>query len=267
MKEKEDGEISDLELWFEATSDKPVEKYFIERNIKIESLEIELAFHEASHFVFNCMALKCVTGFMSINSIISCAEKLNVNGFNVVNGFAPDVPEDKTYVRDHNEEAIGYLEFYNEDRKRLVAKILTLTAGYSSYQIFIKNDKYYIGVKNDGIHPVGTGLLRMKYFSKKAAISSNTSDFKKLSKKLRIYYHLSMDERNEAISRLTSYTQEIMQIQAVNDSIRFVKNQLVKNKCTKIKGSQLSTLVSEVNRLTNKVPFEDLLVKLSNKIE
>ena len=62
-------------------------KSFKEEIVDKTHLKIELAFHEASHFVFDCISSKFVCGFSPINFIISCADKLHENGFNRVDLF------------------------------------------------------------------------------------------------------------------------------------------------------------------------------------
>ena len=242
------------------------ERPYLDRTKEIKDLISELAFHEASHFVFDCMAQKYVDGFAPINFIISCAEKLNEEKYNVVNGFAPDIPKHKTYVKSHDEEAKGYLEFYNKDRKRLAAKLLSVVAGYSSYQIFIENDKYYIGANIEDKKIEKEGLYKFNYHSMKNSINSGTSDFNFIRKKLRIYYSLTGNNAVKAVEILTNKVQGLMKIQAVNDCIRYVKNQLIQNECEKIEGLSLIKLIREIKRITNKIEFDLVLDELKEKI-
>ncbi len=243
-----------------------IEKPYLERTKKITDLKSELAFHEASHFVFDCIAQKYVKGFVPINFIVSCAEKLNEENYNVVNGFAPDIPMHKTYVKSQDDEAEGYLEFYNADRKRLAAKLLSVIAGYSSYQIFIENDKYYIGA-NIVDEKIEKGeSYKFNYHSVKNSLNSETSDFNFIRKKLRIYYSLTGNNAIDAVKRLTNKVQELMKIQAINDCIRYVKNQLLRNECEKIEGLTLTNLNWEIKRLTNKIEYDLVLDELKNKI-
>lgn len=99
---------------------------FKEKTVSINDFDRELAFHEASHFVFMCLTQQVVSGFKPIQAIISCAEKasnyVSDDGerFNCVSGFEPDAPEFVTV----NEKCTGskgerFEKFYKEIPKRL----------------------------------------------------------------------------------------------------------------------------------------------------
>jgi hypothetical protein len=237
-----------------------------ERDVIIKSLKNELAFHEASHLVFACMALKCLNGFIPMQHIISCAENAHEKGFNEARGLAPDLPENSTYSIG-NREPKSYIIFYNEDRKRLVAKLLSTIAGYSSYQVFMKfmdKEEYFIGcIENK---PLSDNFQSIKYYRKEYALSSGATDFEGILVKFETYYSLDYDKSAEAIVKLIAIVQELMNIPAINHSIRFVKNRLLKSPCTKIEGQHLTLMVKEVKRLTNKIPFESVLEKYVNEI-
>lgn len=252
---------------------------FARRTKTSDEMLLEVAYHEASHFVFGVMSLKYVTGFIGHIFMRVCPENFiqdndeNGNGYNVVNGFAPDVPLHKTYVRSQREEPNGYLEFYNEDRKRLVAKMLVTLAGYSSYQIFNKGkqeDEYFVGIPPE-LDEVKTERKRIPIFDLTYYDNSNlqhnpASDFQNASKKLRIYYELNPDERNEAIKKLIGECQELMEIQAVNESIRYVKNRFLERECELIEGEELQEIIEEVQRLTNNVSLSEILEKYEYEI-
>jgi hypothetical protein len=236
-----------------------------ERDVIIKSLKNELAFHEASHLVFACMALKCLNGFIPMQHIISCAEKVHEKGFNVASGLAPSVPNSTCPIG--GGEPKSYITFYNEDRKRLVAKILSTVAGFSSYQVFMKfmdKEEYFIGCIQD--KPLLNNFQSIKYYRKEYALPSGATDFKGILVKLETYYSLDYDKSAEAIVKLIAIVQELMNIPAINHSIRFVKNRLLKSPCTKIEGQHLTLMVKEVKRLTNKIPFESILEKYVNEI-
>lgn len=248
-----------------------------ERIVKVNEFRKEIAFHEASHFVFHVLGLVHVTGFTPINFAICCAHKVNQEElFNVVQGFAPDVPHSQTFGNDEIEPS-GYLKFFNEDRKRLVASLFSSIAGYSSYPVFMQKRKFYIF---SSVHKVGRKRLKIKYYALQNAKSSDTSDFNKLFRKLHFYYFSEAqlekvgfekyniwDRKIKALTVLTENVQQLMRQRAVNDSIRMVKNELLKTECQKIEGYRLNKLVSKVKIMTKKTNIIDALEALKEKLD
>jgi hypothetical protein len=211
--------------------------------------------------------LKHLDEFSPLSFMISCAEKSHEQGFNVVNGFAPIVPENLTYSRSRHEEPKGFLDFYNGDRKRLVAKLISSVAGYASYQVFMKykrKEEYFIGCS---VTKESSEYYRkLKYYRKECALYSFSSDFTYIDAKLKTYYELNSQEAVEATIKLIEIVQKLMDILAINMSIRFVKNKLLKNQCIKIEGNRLVQMCKEVDRLTNKIQFESILEQYIEKI-
>ena len=108
--------------------------------------------------------------------------------------------------------------------------------------------------------------FKFNYYRKEYAFLSRTSDFIKLRKKLKVYYILEGDQALNATIKLIEKVQELMNIQAVNDSIRYVKNKLLKNECNKIEGAELEKLIIEVKRTTQRVLFENVLNQFVKEI-
>lgn len=247
-----------------------------ERIVKADEFRKEIAFHEASHFVFHVLGLAHVTGFTSIKFAICCAHKVNQEDlFNVVQGFAPDIPHSQTFGNDEI-EAPGYLKFFNEDRKRLVASLFSTIAGYSSYAVFIQKRKFYIF---SSVEKVGQKQFKIKYYDLKNAKSSDTSDFNKLFRKFHFYYFseaqlekLGYDKYNlrdskiKALTVLTEKVQHLMRQRDVNDSVRTVKNKLLKTECQKIEGYRLNKLVKKVEKMTKKIDINAILEALKDKL-
>lgn len=237
-----------------------------ERKVTLNVLKNELAFHEASHLVFNCLGLRHLDGFSPLFFIASCAENAHEDSSNVVNGFAPNVPKNLMYRR-RNEEPKVLLDFYNEDRKRLVAQLISGVAGYASYQVFMKykcKEEYFIGCSV--IKETSEDYRKLRYYRKEHALYSFSSDFTYIDAKLKTYYELNSQEAVEATIKLIEIVQKLMHIPAVNMSIRFVKNKLLKNQCIKIEGNRLVQMCKEVDRLTNKIQFESILEQYIEKI-
>ncbi len=243
------------------------------RIVRIKKFKDEIAFHEASHFVLSVLFLNYFPSgtFSPISSITCCAEKVGEKGYpNVVSGFSPvNIPDNKLNTRYEGEEPPGFIEFYNNDRKRLAAIILVFIAGYSSYQVFVQNKEHYI-FSNVKFNDPQTGFCAITYFDKYNTIESNAGDFVKIDLKLRTYYSnclRSGKSKADAISSFTKAAQGLMRQKPVNDSIRMVKKVLLKHECNKIEGRELDDLVQMVSKFTNKMELNGILEALKDKIE
>ena len=246
----------------------PVEKQAINKELPLKDFELELAYHEASHFVFSCLILKNLVGFTPLNFVIICPQKYFEGGFNKINGVMPaGVPERLTYVGSNMEEAVGFKEFYNSNRNRLIAKLLSTVAGHASYQVFIKNEKFYIHcpIQIEKNQPIGDSI-NVDGYQEQFALNSDRSDFIYLKRKLLNYFSFKGDQLAQATSVIISSAQELMKMQSVKVTIGFIKNQLLQSPCKRIEGEQVRDLVREVKRMTNKVPFIKILEELKMEL-
>jgi hypothetical protein len=246
-------EINEFTFFYEIKSDN--EKSII-KSLTKKQLKVELAFHEASHFVFICLLSKYVNGFSEINHIISCVDK--IHGFNHVNSFTPKLSV--SVFRDEKEFLICEKEFFKKDKKRLVVCLMICIAGYCSYQVFIEDNQYFIGfIQNEN-------TLDIQYYRIENAFDSNTEDFKFIKNKLRIYYEIENQEACTTVVKLLQNVKNTMKIPSVKNSIRFVKNILLKNQCKKIEGKELEKIEKKVKLFTNKIDLKGLLEGLSIEI-
>lgn len=243
------------------------------RTVRIKKFKDEVAFHEASHFVFSVLFLNYFPPgtFSPISSITCCAEKVGEKGYpNVVSGFSPvNIPVFKLSTKVEGEEPPGFIEFYNRDRRRLAAMILVFIAGYSSYQVFVRDKEHYI-FSSVKFNAPKTGSCTIAYLDKYNAIGSDADDFVKIDRKLRTYYLDSLrsgKSKVDAISNFTQAAQDLMRQKSVNDSIRMVKKVLLKHECSKIEGWELDRLVRMVSGFTNKIELDGILEALKDKIE
>jgi hypothetical protein len=226
--------------------------------------------------VFSVLGLAHVTGFTPIKFAICCAHKVNQEKlFNVVQGFTPDVPHSQTFGNEEHEPP-GYLQFFNEDRKRLVASLFSTIAGYSSYPIFMQKSKFYISCGEK----VGKKLVKIKYYNLENAKFSETPDFNKLFRKLHFYYFSEVqiekfgydrynlwDRKIKALTVLTENVQQLMRQRAVHDSIRMVKNELLKTECQGIRGRRLDKLAKKVQVMTKKIDITAVLEALKEVLD
>ncbi len=246
-------------------SDEENKTGFVERVKSISEVKTELAYHEASHFVFSCLGLKHVSEFTPISFIMTCLEDENSN---IVNGFGPNIDMPK-YSKKRNEKPEEYYNFYKNDRRRIVAKILSSLAGYASFKVFISEDDYFISM-NTGVR-INSYHRKLTYYCLRSALFEyeQISDLENVKEKLADFYS-HMNDKNiifTTIVELINIVQELMQKnQGVNDCIRFVKNELLKNPCSKIEEKQLNHMICEVNRLTNQLDYMQTLNDLREQI-
>lgn len=233
------------------------EPIYEERTFSLDQLGEELAFHEASHFVFELLIAK-ISSRTEVEHIIACAEKFNLEGFNRVSGGMPKL-EKLSARREEGALPLELIEHY-KDIRNLALQLLVKIAGYSSFQVFIKNKKYYINPSAELIDPA-KHLYKAKYYNQDNSITSDTDDFANINKKLEIYFRDqgkkedSDIKRIKAIRILTNAAQKLMKMQAVFCSIKMVKKALLKNECQKIEGNELKILKDEVSRQINKIPI------------
>jgi hypothetical protein len=263
----EEGNLSDFNMVMDGIYDPPTTNQY--REVTFDALRRELAIHEASHFVFNSMLIKTVPGFTVIDTMVMCLEAAFLNEKdktdhinNRVQGMIPDVSEAKTYRRSYSrDDPSAYVEFFESDRTRLSSVLLGKAAGYASYKVFIDTapNEFYIGGEATKID--GKNEARVQYWRIENGIA--TDDFNYIHNKLRQYYGLNPSERNEACIKIVKECQQLMMVQAVNDSIRFVARKLLNHECVRIDCLPLLRIIREVQRMTNKVQLQPILGRLA----
>ena len=231
---------------------KQEEKHSDTRFVSIQEFRNELAIHEASHFVFHQLLSKNLTENYQIGYVVICAE--NLTELNKVNFKRPEYYE--TYG-DHS--------YFIKDRRRLVAHLLNLIAGYSSYQEFISRKEFYIFSQ---INNQNNDNLEIKYYSLEYSSYSGATDFRVINELLKTYYpNLNYRNQIEILARLTCIAQTIMGKGPVKKSIHLVKDALLKNQCNKIEGDELETLKESVNELISDLDFTGILEELKDEIK
>lgn len=236
-----------------------------ERIVNFDQFRNEIGYHEASHFVVHVVTSRHLAEPLQINYAICCAEKINYredhlqeNGYNVVNMGASKIKDFKDFPH-----------YFTKDRRNLVASLLKLIAGYSSYQLFIENNEFYIN-SEVRLNTPKTGFCTINYRSlpNYRYCEREDWDFSSIQERLEKYYgYHDYSVRMKAIGILTNEAQKLMNLPEVKASIERVKVELLKNECRKIEGPKLEKLVQEVARLTNKINISEVLERLKDKIE
>ena len=239
------------------------EIYSKKKQVTFSQFRNEIAFHEASHFVFNVITLKHFNKQLVINYAICCPERINeekiidgkVEDYNVVNVKASK-----------SEDWYGFHDYFRKDRRKLVASLLVAIAGYSSYQLFVENSEFYIFSEVEFDTP-NKGCCTIKYCSLTGYRYCRTCDFGMIQERLESYYRYDYSDRMKAIEILTNVVQDLMRRPEVKASIELVKEKLLKNECQKIQGTELNILVEKVEKLTTQIQIDDILERLKDKIQ
>lgn len=215
-------------------------KIYEKRNPSLLKLGDELAFHEASHLVFTCLFKSVENEFTSVESISINPDNLSDPNSNIVIGYQPE------YFK-HSTSMEG---FYQEDIRRINAKLAMLLAGFCSYKVFIGNEKFFIGQPDE----ISNDII---YYPVEQCLSNNISDFENIKKNLSKNLNLNEPEIYDFVLKSIAKIERHMGKQAINDSIRFVKNILIKETKT-INGSKLKNIIREVKRLCTKIREDEI---------
>lgn len=238
------------------------------RTVDDHNLAFELAIHEASHFVFNCLGLINLEQFTSNEYMSICLEKFD-SDFNAVMGFLPDVPKSTMYAKNYNTHPDGYQKFYKDDRRRILAKLLALAAGYASYQVFIEPQDYFISndIKERERNGNDKRLFDVEYYHINTDKIKECSDFYEIAIMLKDYYGLdNYQERLKVISETVAYVQNIMKRIEISESIKVVANILLENQCRKIEGIKIRCLEKEICTKLKNVSYLGILEKFKMKV-
>lgn len=214
----------------------------------IEKIKIELAFHEASHFVFDLLIEKMNIGFASVTAIK--IDSKDAKG-NYVDGCLSPYPGKS---KDDFEALKERRNWYSENRDRFHVKLLSVLAGYTSYQVFIEDTEYFI---NPGIEVASFSQTGYKKISDLIPFETKNrpTDFETLFQML-IY---NRDWSEKRLREIQAIIKLIMANPSVSTAIGFVKNYLIKNEGREISGIELQVLKKETRRQLKRVSFKPYL--------
>lgn len=205
----------------------------------------ELAFHEASHFVFDILGKRLSLGFSPIEAIkISPTDPKG----NYVRGFHSPFPETDAMSGINRKK--WYFENESQKHNRLFTKALSLIAGYTSYQIFVEDTPHFINPK---IEEGGNSFPN--YHRIDCLPDPPPSDFQLLSEMLGWIGQNS----TKKVLEIQNVVKKIMHHPSVANAIRFVKNYLLKNIGREISGTELNYLKRGVERQIQKISLEKYL--------
>ncbi|PHN04369.1 hypothetical protein [Flavilitoribacter nigricans] len=219
----------------------------------------EIAFHEASHLVFQALICKHTDDFTRPRGIETYTNDEGIPSGQVIgfdskifNGGFPSTAK-KLYD--------DLCQFYASNRLSAIYDLFSLMAGYCSYPIFVSpGESDFIPVAE---HDTKEGVqLKAKYYNLENAPPSQfaVKDLYRVKHLLRC-----IGQEENYLSILKSVANDIMELmkrKSVNDSIRFVRNQLLKKETGgKIEGDKLEEIWEKINDLTNKVDLLEIIKK------
>jgi len=237
------------EVVFGAPEPPPIKR---DAPLVVEDMVTEIAYHEASHFVIGILVLKLDLNFKPYQSIEINVSVDAMTG--VCKGMQPPIPQE-----DQHKPGLDAL-FFKEDKNRIFGKLFSVIVGYESYKVFIDDDKYFIG---------HTELLNYKntmwYYKLEHVLKRCTSkgsfikDYYLVNKILGFGGYDSYEEKLEIVIRIQNDLKELLNIQCVADSIRYVANALIEKNGSVIGDAELEVITEKVKRNINKIPIMSYL--------
>ncbi|WMX16581.1 hypothetical protein [Aureispira sp. CCB-E] len=215
----------------------------VEKEIDYKNFLIELAYHEASHFVFDQLILKMNLGFTPVCSMFVHADKEN------------KILEGKVSLLERTNNKSPYA-FYKQNPMRLYAFLLVTLAGYTSRLVFIDNDPFFISKTDLKNYTDG----KLFYYSLDI-LPRDVDDVRKTQDYIREFLKIQRNQQKEMITSLVADIELLMEKPAMNLAIRYVKNILIENNGTEIIGQELESVRWKTDILLSKISLEDTISK------
>jgi hypothetical protein len=233
--------LEDLEpIWEEEQEEISISR--VEKEIDYKNFLIELAYHEASHFVFDQLILKMDLGFAPVCSIFVHADRKN----KILGGEVSVL-----------EKAIkNPYVFYGQNPKRLYAFLLVTLAGYTSRLTFIDNDPFFISEPD--FKECTEGKL---YYYSLDFLPRSVDDVRKTQDYIRDFLKIPRSYQKEMITSLVEDIRLVMNKTAIKLAIGYVKNKLVNSNGSKIVGKELDIIKWKTDILISKISLEDTISK------
>lgn len=235
------------------------------RPIKQNEFVIELAFHEASHFVLGRLVNKLEIGFKHADSIL--IDSIDRKG-GEVSGFGGDFQSEVVYWTNSNRQR--FTNFFTKDEKRIWADSLVLIAGYASYKLFVSDQEDFISyIESDEwteieMHSIKT-VPHHYWYTQVDKYLVGVSDFAKIKERLAFIGIIESEDRIENYNLLLEAVSDIMKTRAVELAIRYVKNRLKAADGNKIEGSAFEQIVCFTDNLISKIDISGVIRHLANR--
>lgn len=221
-----------------------------EEDIFPNNLLKELAYHEAAHFLIDNYNLRKNIGFTEIMKV-----KIMVSQKEII-GFVEKIDDNKW----SNPKQVK--DFFLFDIQRVACKVLTLAAGYATYQQFVNKDtEYYIGVFNEDSKKI------MRYKLDTFQYYDDSHDYYKLQACIKYLGIKTRVSKLDLIRFLNMELQKFMDLGGNKSALGYVKNRLIENNGTEISNQELEKIVARVNDHTKSIKFDYLVSRVVEKLE
>ena len=244
-----------FEEWLMSLDDK--NPRYISKKISKKEFSIELAYHEASHLIFQRLIHKLDLDFNEpINIFIDSKNEQNAG---CVHGFgASGLVYNSRLIDEDDIKA-----FYTDKKERLFSDCLQYLSGNTSYKAFIDSTtEYYISDSD-----INMSEYEMKMY-KLDTVPDNqegVDDFFKVKKRLQYIDVFDKKSKYSFYQKFTADVLKIMGIRAVELSIRYVKNHLLRNDGKLIQGKYFQEIKEFVDELIKNVSISPFLNKYLNE--
>ena len=246
-----------FEEWLISFEDK--NPRYISKKISQKEFSIELAYHEASHLVFQRLIYKLNLGFNEpINIFIDSKNEQNAG---YVHGFGASGLVYNSRLVDEND----IKAFYTDKKERLFSDCLQYLSGNTSYKAFIDSTTEYYISNSD----INMSEYKMKMYKLDTVPNHQhgVDDYFKVKNRLQ---YIDVSDKQSVYSfyqKITNDVLEIMDIRAVELSIRYVKNHLLRNDGKLIQGKYFQEIKEFVDELIKNVSIKPFLSKYLEKLE
>lgn len=236
----------------------------ITKNVSIEDFLNEVAYHEASHFVFQQLIVKDYTEFIEPSRINVCVKE-EEPFIGQVDDFLPDVFP-KGIVIDN--KIIGkhfgdITQFYDNSPQKVYLYCLQCLAGYYSYKFFFTKEENFIGIPKHKDSSSLEKVIRIDYYPlEDAPMLPTTQPYSQdhnsiFFKRLFNIQIFKVEHKFRYINEVNNDLDKAMNLPSIKEAIIYVKNQIVKYNGVPIEGAVLDTLKDEVKRIIEPVKVRD----------
>ncbi|MCB9295544.1 MAG: hypothetical protein H6559_20825 [Lewinellaceae bacterium] len=213
-------------------------------------IQNELGFHEAGHFVLERLLLKAdiSDANFSGHNFIYIDSNLKEGS---VNGFLQEVKWKGNCWTEKNYNL--FKESIINNKRASIATLFSLIAGYTTYKKFIENTEYFIRSPNFDNDQVKYYKLdnveHGTYRNKIDRYHWGVSDFAKIKERLGFLGVMDIVNLNKLYLSLHEKVMQIMNLGAVANSIRYIKNRLIEEDGKRIEGDNLKKHIDFVEQL------------------
>lgn len=239
----------ELERWNKLNEEAESDKKYIEEEFNVKKHSLEIAYHEAGHFLFGVLVQKENLGFSKI-----IEAKIDVTEFKATGNV-----ETKEVNRNTLKEK---KEFYDGRNDRVSYRIINLCAGYATYNKFISNNncEYFIGEFDE------VKKVFRRYDLRSAPLYYENFDYRKVKDILRIQHDYTYNDVMEVIIYINNELSKFYSLGGNKCALGFIKNKLYNNNGESLKNNKLKMVIKKVEMHTKKISIKQLVEKVSQRL-